>query len=166
MRSFCKGSLLTQRCFIDQIKTIVSDIAKSYGVERVVLFGSYVRGEDKPGSVHTPGSEMNAKEKGVILMNVDEIKNKLRPVFDAVPVYRAILFGSYARDMATDKSDVDIVIDSRGELLNINFYGVLEDITQTLGKQVDLIELSEIKPGSPIFEEIERQGVLLYDRQG
>jgi len=44
--------------------------------------------------------------------------------------------------------------------------GVLEDITQALGKQVDLIELSEIKHGSPIFEEIERQGVLLYDRQG
>jgi len=34
---------------------------------------------------------MNAKEKEVILMNVDEIKSKLRPVFDAVPVYRAIL---------------------------------------------------------------------------
>ncbi|KUO71690.1 MAG: nucleotidyltransferase [Desulfosporosinus sp. BRH_c37] len=101
-----------------------------------------------------------------MLMNADEIKRKLLPVFDAAPVYRAILFGSYARDMATDESDVDIVIDSRGELLNINFYGVLEDITQTLGKQVDLIEFSEIKPGSPIFEEIESQGVLLYDRQG
>ncbi|MDO0824070.1 nucleotidyltransferase family protein [Desulfosporosinus nitroreducens] len=42
--------MLTQRYTIDEIKTIVSDIAKRYGVERVVLFGSYARGEDKPGS--------------------------------------------------------------------------------------------------------------------
>ena len=51
------SSLLTQRCSIDQIKTIVSDIVKSYGVEWFVLFGSYPRGEDKPGNEHTPGSE-------------------------------------------------------------------------------------------------------------
>lgn len=97
--------------------------------------------------------------------SIDEIKNRLQPVFESAPIYRAVLFGSFAKNLATDKSDIDIVIDSRGELLNINFYGVLEDMTQTLGRKVDLIELSEIKPGSPISLEIESQGVLLYDRQ-
>ncbi|WP_461388686.1 hypothetical protein [Desulfosporosinus fructosivorans] len=39
------------------LKIIVSDIVKSYGVEWFVLFGSYARGEDKPGNKHPPGSE-------------------------------------------------------------------------------------------------------------
>lgn len=97
---------------------------------------------------------------------IHEIQRLLKPVFDSAPVYRAVLFGSYAKGMATEGSDIDIVIDSRGELLNIDFYGVLEDITETLGKKVDLFEITEIKPNSPIYGEIQNQGVLLYDRQG
>ena len=98
--------------------------------------------------------------------SVDEIKNKLYPIFVAAPVYRAILFGSYAKGNATTKSDVDIVIDSKGELININFYGVLEDITETLDKSIDLIEISEIRKNSPILSEIQNKGVLLYEKQG
>lgn len=35
---------------IDEIRNIVSEVAKQYGVERVTLFGSYARGEARPGS--------------------------------------------------------------------------------------------------------------------
>ena len=99
-----------------------------------------------------------------VVYSITEIKNRLKPVFDAAPVYRAILFGSYANGNATEVSDIDIVIDSRGELLNIHFYGVLEGIVDILGKKVDLFEISEIKTDSPIYSVIENQGVLLYDR--
>lgn len=96
---------------------------------------------------------------------INDIREKLRPVFEAAPIYNAILFGSYASGTATEQSDVDIVVDSRKKLLNIHFYGVLEDITQILGKKVDLIEISEIAPDSPIHNEIRNKGVVLYDRQ-
>ncbi|MBS3901037.1 MAG: nucleotidyltransferase domain-containing protein [Dethiobacter sp.] len=101
-----------------------------------------------------------------IVYPLDEIRSRLKPVFDAAPVYKAVLFGSYAKGKATESSDIDIVIDSRGELLNIEFYGVLEDITETLGKKVDLFEITEIKQNSLIYIEIQNEGVLLYDRQG
>lgn len=42
--------MLAQSYTIDEIRAIVSDVARHYGVERVVLFGSYARGEAKPGS--------------------------------------------------------------------------------------------------------------------
>jgi len=100
-----------------------------------------------------------------IVYHLHEIRSRLKPVFDAAPVYRAVLFGSYAKGKATESSDIDIVIDSRGELINIGFYGVLEDITETLGKKVDLFEISEVKQNSPIYSEIQSEGVLLYDRQ-
>lgn len=79
------------------------------------------------------------------IYKINEIRAMLRPVFEAAPVYRAILFGSYAKGSQTDKSDIDIVIDSQGELLNMDFYGVLEDITNQLGKRVDLFEITELK---------------------
>lgn len=98
------------------------------------------------------------------IYQINEIKSKLRPIFEATPVYRAILFGSYAKGNATDKSDIDIVIDSKGELLNMAFYGVLEDITAQLNKRVDLFEMSELRRNTAICSVIEREGIVLYDK--
>lgn len=101
-----------------------------------------------------------------INFNINEIKTKLFPVFETTPVYRAILFGSYAKGNPTDKSDIDIVIDSKGELLNIDFYGVLEDITTRLGRRVDLFEITELKNNPEMQSVVEEEGIILYDRQG
>ena len=100
------------------------------------------------------------------IYNVNRLGEMLHPIFDANPVYSATLFGSYAKGNATEQSDVDIVIDSRGQLLNMTFYGVLDEITERLGKQVDLFELSEIRKPSPMYTEIMQSGVRIYDRQG
>lgn len=96
-------------------------------------------------------------------MQISEIRTKLRPIFEAAPVYRAILFGSYAKGNATGQSDIDIVIDSKGELLNMAFYGVLEDITTQLNKRVDLFEISELSRNEAIRSAIEREGIVLYE---
>jgi len=96
--------------------------------------------------------------------SLEEIKSILYPIFIANAVYQAILFGSYAKGIATDTSDVDIVIDSKGELLNINFYGLLEEIKEKLNKNVDLFEISEIQKNSSIYETIQKEGVILYAR--
>jgi len=93
---------------------------------------------------------------------MDELKNMLAPLFLAYAVYRAVLFGSYARCEATQRSDIDIVVDSRGKLLNIHFYGLLEDMIDRLGKKIDLIEACEIRQGSEIEQAIAREGVVIY----
>ncbi|QWU13187.1 Nucleotidyltransferase domain-containing protein [Paenibacillus sophorae] len=98
------------------------------------------------------------------LYQIDEIKSRLNPVFAAVPVYRAVLFGSYARGTATDASDVDIVIDSKGKLLNLHFYGLLEDITEQLDKSVDLFEWAELRRNPAMCAAVEQEGVVLYEK--
>ncbi len=99
------------------------------------------------------------------IISINEMKTKLFPIFENAPVYRAVLFGSYAKGNPTYNSDIDIVIDSKGELLNIDFYGVLEDITTQLGKSVDLFEITELKNNSAMQSAIEQEGIVLYDRQ-
>jgi len=100
------------------------------------------------------------------IYTANEIKEKLEPIFRNAPIEKAVLFGSYAKGLQTPSSDIDIVIDSQGKLLNINFYGVLEEISECLNKRIDLIEISEIRKGSPIDSVVTQEGVLLYERQG
>ena len=95
---------------------------------------------------------------------IDEIKTCLFPVFNSAPVDRAILFGSYAKGIATHSSDIDILIDSNGKIKGIDFFGILDDVSEALDAQVELIEASQVIDGSRTQREIVETGVLIYER--
>ena len=82
------------------------------------------------------------------IYTINEIKEKLFPIFNAILVERAILFGSYAKKKPTRTSDVDILIDSKGKIRGIDFFGVLEDIKEALSVPVDLIDASRFRAAS------------------
>lgn len=98
------------------------------------------------------------------IYSIDEIKKILEKILKDTYVQKAILFGSYAKNCATEKSDIDLVIDSQGKLININFYGLLEDLIEGLKKEIDLFEISEIQKGSPIYNDIQKEGVIVYEK--
>jgi predicted nucleotidyltransferase len=95
----------------------------------------------------------------------NEIKEILYPIFNAIPIEKAILFGSYAKGNPTQTSDIDILIDSRGKIRGIDFFGILEDITEALSVPVDLIEASQIIDGGRAQREIIETGVVIYERE-
>ena len=99
------------------------------------------------------------------IYSIEEIKTILSGILKKYFVKKAILFGSYAKNTPTPKSDIDLVIDSDGKLLNIYFYGLLEELVSKLQKNVDLIEISEIKKDSPIYNQIQKEGVIVYEKQ-
>lgn len=72
--------------------------------------------------------------------------------------------GSSAKKTPTSQSDIDLVVDSDGTLLNIYFYGLLEELVQKLQKNVDLFEISEIQKNSDIYKDIENEGVVIYEK--
>ena len=98
------------------------------------------------------------------IYTIEELKEILYDVLKDFSVKKAILFGSYAKNNQTATSDIDIVIDSEGKLLNIYFYGLLEELVERLQKEVDLFEISEIQEGSPIYDNIQKEGVVIYER--
>lgn len=98
------------------------------------------------------------------IYTIEEIKTILYETLKNFEVKKVILFGSYAKNTQTKNSDIDLVIDSQGKLLNIKFYGLLEELVEKLHKNVDLIEISEIKKDSPIYNEIDKQGVVVYEK--
>lgn len=97
--------------------------------------------------------------------DLSEIQKKLYPIFETTPIEKAIIFGSYAKGIPTPSSDVDIVIDSNDKLKGIDFFGVLDDISEALKKPIDLIEASQIINGGKLQLEIEKTGVLIYERK-
>lgn len=91
---------------------------------------------------------------------VADIKERLLPIFDKYKIKKAVLFGSYAKGIARENSDIDIVVDSN--LRGLAFYGLLEDVVSAVGKSVDLLDRSQIVNASKIQQEIESTGVVIY----
>ena len=87
----------------------------------------------------------------------EEIQSILSPVFKNHNVRKAILFGSYAKGLAKEQSDIDIFVDSG--LKGLAFFGLLEDVVTSLDKNVDLLDISQIAPHSEVDEEINKSGV-------
>ena len=91
---------------------------------------------------------------------VSQIKDRLTPVFHRNNVRWAVLFGSYSKGMATPQSDVDILVNSG--LPGLSFFGLLEDVCQSLDCPVDLIDTQDVVPGSTIDREIQKTGIIIY----
>lgn len=94
--------------------------------------------------------------------SIPEIKDLLMPVFYQYQINKAILFGSYSKNTATEKSDVDLFVDSG--LKGLQFVGLSEDIRQALDKEVDVFDVTHIEPASLIDNEIKSTGVVLYEK--
>jgi hypothetical protein len=99
------------------------------------------------------------------MLTVNAIKQLIMPVVEASPVKTVILFGSYARGTNSDGSDVDLVVDSNGQLKGINFFAFASDLANALPVNSDIYENREIKKNSPLHKEIINEGVIIYDRK-
>lgn len=97
-----------------------------------------------------------------------EISNvipKIKEYMEAKPILRAWLFGSCSRGEEREDSDVDILVDfdySRGRVSLLTMGGILMDLTDIIGRKVDLVDnqglLDFARPS------IENDKILIYER--
>ena len=93
---------------------------------------------------------------------VSDIQNALTPVFHDYGISRAVLFGSVAKGTATEKSDLDLLVDSK--LHGLKFVGFMEAVCQAVGMPVDVLDVTHIEKGSKIDHEISSTGVTIYEK--
>jgi len=91
-----------------------------------------------------------------------ELRRILFPIFIQYDIKKAIIFGSYGKSQATEKSDVDLLVDSG--LKGLRFIGMSEDMRNALDKEVDVLDVMHIESESKIDREIKDTGVLLYEK--
>ncbi len=98
-----------------------------------------------------------------MIYSVRQIYEKIKHVLEEYQIEKIVLFGSYANGTATEKSDVDLVVDygeyCRG-LKCIQFQRQLEEV---LEKEVDVVNIKQV----PLYlvEDVLKEGVLLYENQ-
>ena len=103
------------------------------------------------------------EEKG--LLNIELIKEKVTSLFDneySGQIDFCYLFGSYAKGLANEKSDVDLYVSS--SLTGLKFVGLIERLRQTLHKNIDLIRSSELNNNIDLVNEIMKGGIKIYSQ--
>ena len=95
---------------------------------------------------------MDAKVQGII-----------SNYFKSKPVEKAWVFGSFSRGEETRDSDVDIlVVLTPDSHMGLEFFGMIVDLEQLLGRSVDLVVDGNLLPFAR--ESAERDKVLVYER--
>jgi len=79
-------------------------------------------------------------------MNLDLIKRDAVPILKKHGVTKAGLFGSVVRGEAKKGSDIDILIEFKGEKSLFDLVGLELDLGKKLGKKVDIVEYCSIHP--------------------
>ncbi|KCZ71014.1 putative nucleotidyltransferase [Candidatus Methanoperedens nitroreducens] len=78
---------------------------------------------------------------------ITEIKNKIMPILKKYGIKRSGIFGSIVRGEAREDSDVDILVEiERDDISLLDFVGIKLELEEALGRKVDLVEYSTIKP--------------------
>lgn len=77
----------------------------------------------------------------------DEIRRLILPIAEKHKLRAVYLFGSYARGEATEKSDVDLLIDTTGAEIHslLQLAAVYCDLEDALQKRVDVITISALE---------------------
>ena len=79
-------------------------------------------------------------------MDISEIKKKITPILNKYGIKKAGIFGSVVRGEAKKGSDIDILVEIKEDISLLDFVKIKLELEEVLGRKVDLVEYSTIKP--------------------
>jgi predicted nucleotidyltransferase len=83
------------------------------------------------------------RETGV---SIAVLKRQIIPILHRYGVKKAGLFGSCVRGELREDSDLDILVELDSDLSLLEFIRIKLDLEDMLGRKIDLVEYSTIKP--------------------
>ena len=78
--------------------------------------------------------------------HIEEIRIKILPVLQCYDVVRAAIFGSFARGEMKEGSDIDILVEFKGEKSLLDLVGLKIELEERLGKKVDVLTYNSLHP--------------------
>ncbi|MDC8001908.1 nucleotidyltransferase family protein [Aequorivita todarodis] len=79
-------------------------------------------------------------------MTIENLKQRIVPLLKKHNIVRAGVFGSYAKGINSESSDVDILVELDKEMSLLDFIRIKMDLESLLDKKVDLVEYKALKP--------------------
>ena len=85
-----------------------------------------------------------------MIYSIEDIRTIVTPIAQKHGIPAVFLFGSYARGTATEESDVDLLIDTRGTTIRtlLQLGAVYCELEEALQKPIDLITLRALEQQS------------------
>ena len=77
---------------------------------------------------------------------IEGIRNKILPILRRYDVVRAAIFGSFIRGEMREYSDIDILVEFKGEKSLLDLAGLKIELEELLGKKVDVLTYNSLHP--------------------
>ncbi len=94
------------------------------------------------------------------ILSIENIKDRCSNIFKEYNIEYCYLFGSYAKSKAKEDSDVDLLISST--VKGLKFYGLVEKISTSLKKKIDLLDINQLVDNPKLLNEILKDGIKIY----
>jgi len=105
-------------------------------------------------------SQINPIDEEHGIRKLDDIKEICSRIFANYGVEFCYLFGSYAKNQAKENSDIDLLVSS--DVTGLKYYGMVEELREGLHKNVDVLDIVQLKDNLELTKEILRDGIKIY----
>lgn len=78
--------------------------------------------------------------------HIKELRGKILPVLRRYDVVKAAVFGSFLRGEMTEGSDIDILVEFKGEKSLLDLAGLKIELEELLGRKVDVLTYNSLHP--------------------
>jgi len=95
------------------------------------------------------------------VMTLKDITYIVKPLADKYKIQKVYLFGSYARDEATEESDIDLLVYGNEDFKATMVFAFAEELRRALNKNVDVFEIREVNQDSEFYKTIMKERVLV-----
>lgn len=99
-----------------------------------------------------------------MVYSIDEIKNKLNKIDIPQDIQKIYLFGSYARNEATDKSDMDFYVEY-DNVVDWECYIIADTFEDLFNKRIDLLVQNDLRVNEFLKNNIYNERKLIYERK-
>jgi len=79
-------------------------------------------------------------------MKLDEIKIKITPILRRYDVKKAAIFGSFAKGEEKEDSDIDILVEFKGEKSLLDLAGLKIELEEALKRKTDVLTYNSLHP--------------------
>ena len=108
-----------------------------------------------------------------MVYTIEELKQKITPIASKYNIPAVYIFGSYARNQATEDSDIDVLINRTGSKIVTMFDlgAFYNELNEGLKKPLDLVTedaltQDEVQRRTPGFSErLRREKVVIYEQR-
>lgn len=97
-----------------------------------------------------------------MIFTIEEITKRTIPIAIKHGVNRLCLFGSYARNEASDESDLDFIMDDGDVTSLIKYMSFVQDLEDEFKCHVDLV--SSCSNNKEFLNKIKKDVVIIYER--